>query len=238
MTDATSAAGRVRGYVAAYDDATNWGGPAMYPAPPSTADLKVILADVNEADRRAGAAEREMSHLKDAAAARATWLSKAKRDAGVSDNVSFDVVWTQALPLLIASRRGPPQPPAIDGMPVLDNGLNSVIEGALEIVRKHDPGMVGLIHNLNRLQEWIDLYLARAETPADPRASWDWLTSQTNLELRYYRPTYGDDDDPSQEWRVTRVSGPINDREWDMVGRGLSPLLAIEDARATMEARS
>lgn len=37
----------------------------------------------------------------------------------------------------------------------LDDGLRTSIDGALEIVRKHDPGMVGLIHNLCRLSEYL-----------------------------------------------------------------------------------
>lgn len=189
--------------------------------------------ELDEADRRAGAAERNAERLKEDAAARAVWLAKAKRDAGFSDATSFDVVWAQALPLLIDARTNK-QPPAMDGMPILDNGLNSVIEGALEIVRKRDPGMVGLIHNLDRLQEWIDLYVDRAKASADAREAWDWLTNQTSFELRYYEPLYGDDDDLSREWRIYRWSGPINDRERDIVGRGLSPLLAIEDARRAL----
>jgi hypothetical protein len=43
----------------------------------------------------------------------------------------------------------------------LDDGLRTVIEGALEIVRKRDPGMVGLIHNLERLDAWLQRYPTR-----------------------------------------------------------------------------
>jgi hypothetical protein len=194
-------------------------------------DPATIRAERDDADRRAGAAERQMVELKDSAAKRRDWLDRAKEAAGFHRNVSFDRVWEQALPLLLAARQQQPQPPAIDGMPVLDNGLNSVIEGALEIVRKRDPGMHGLIHNLQRLQEWLDLYVARAKAPVNPRAAWDWLASQPSLELAYHRTVYADDDDLAREWRVSKASGSINDREWEIVGRGLSPLLAIEDAR-------
>lgn len=59
----------------------------------------------------------------------------------------------------------------------------------------------------------------------------DWLSGQTRLELHHYSPVYGDDDDQSVEWRVTEVSGPINDREWTTVGRGETALDAILSAR-------
>ncbi|WP_145201298.1 hypothetical protein [Sphingobium sp. B2] len=43
----------------------------------------------------------------------------------------------------------------------LDDGIRTVIEGALEIVREHDPGMGGLIHNLERLDRWLQRYPCR-----------------------------------------------------------------------------
>lgn len=48
-----------------------------------------------------------------------------------------------------------------EGLEPLDDGLRTVIEGALEIVRKRDPGMVGLVHNLQRLNDWLQQYPAR-----------------------------------------------------------------------------
>lgn len=124
-----------------------------------TVDVSALIHERDEADRRAGAAERLNAHLEKSASLTRSWLDEAKRAAGYSANVSFDVVWAEALAALLEKRS---QPPAIDGMPVMDNGLSTVIEGALEIVRKRDPGMHGLIHNLNRLQGWLDLYVARA----------------------------------------------------------------------------
>jgi hypothetical protein len=59
-----------------------------------------------------------------------------------------------------------------------------------------------------------------------------WFGTQTNLELHHYSPVFCDDDDQSIEWRVTRVSGGYNDREWTTVGRGTTPLEAIQSARA------
>lgn len=63
----------------------------------------------------------------------------------------------------------------------------------------------------------------------------DWFSAQHSLSLEWYRPVYGDDDDDAREWRVYRESGPINDREWEMVGAGDDALKAILDARQTIE---
>ena len=41
---ALEAIARIEKYVLDYEDAPSWGGPTMYPAPPSIADLKAILA--------------------------------------------------------------------------------------------------------------------------------------------------------------------------------------------------
>lgn len=51
----------------------------------------------DEADRRAGAAERELEFEKDSSSRRASWLRTAKQQWGVHENVSFDVVWEEAL---------------------------------------------------------------------------------------------------------------------------------------------
>ena len=53
----------------------------------------------DEADRRAGAAEREMQTLKDTIARLNSVRSKQKREWGVDENTSFDAVWNEALAL-------------------------------------------------------------------------------------------------------------------------------------------
>jgi hypothetical protein len=71
------------------------------------ADLKGLLAvavERDDADRRAGAAERNLEYHKKAYVARNEWLAKAKRDAGYSENESFDVVWEAALQALLSER--------------------------------------------------------------------------------------------------------------------------------------
>jgi hypothetical protein len=35
---------RIERYIAEYEDASNWGGPTMYPAPPKISDLRSLLA--------------------------------------------------------------------------------------------------------------------------------------------------------------------------------------------------
>lgn len=54
-----------------------------------------------------------------------------------------------------------------------------------------------------------------------------WFSGQHQLELSYYSPFYGDDDDQATEWRVHRQGGSINDREWDLVSSGQTALEAI-----------
>ena len=66
-------------------------------------DIETLTRERDDADRRAGAAERLLAHAQDSAAARSHWLSKAKREWGVDDKVSFDVVWAEALKLKAAS---------------------------------------------------------------------------------------------------------------------------------------
>src|SRR5690606_17914394 len=60
----------------------------------------------------------------------------------------------------------------------------------------------------------------------------NWLHQQKRLSLEFYSPIYGDDDDQAEEWRVHRQSGGINDREWEIVGRGITPSEALADARS------
>lgn len=55
--------------------------------------LAEIRRERDEADRAAGAALRQVAHLNEAAAQRASWLSKAKQQEGADQNTSFDDVW-------------------------------------------------------------------------------------------------------------------------------------------------
>lgn len=62
-----------------------------------------------------------------------------------------------------------------------------------------------------------------------------WLSLDRRLSLAFHGPVYGDDDDQTEEWRVTREEGSINDREWIVVGKGDDPLSAILSARAALQ---
>lgn len=61
--------------------------------------VQELQAERDEADRRAGAAEREMQTLKDTIARLNSVRSKQKREWGVDENTSFDAVWNEALAL-------------------------------------------------------------------------------------------------------------------------------------------
>lgn len=62
-------------------------------------EIERLQRELAEADRRAGAAEREMAQLKKDAAARTSWLDCAKRDRGYSGWDSFDKVWAETCAL-------------------------------------------------------------------------------------------------------------------------------------------
>lgn len=55
---------------------------------------------IKQQDELIGRLYRENEYLKDAQIKRNEWLDKAKKEAGYSTNVSFDVVWEEALKAL------------------------------------------------------------------------------------------------------------------------------------------
>lgn len=61
--------------------------------------MELLKKERDEADRRAGAAERELQRYKDAQQANDQWLDKAKEQWGVHRHTSFDLVWEEALAL-------------------------------------------------------------------------------------------------------------------------------------------
>lgn len=52
-------------------------------------------AERDEADRRAGAAERRSANLEKSDVLRSQWLARAKRERGYPDATSFDTVWAE-----------------------------------------------------------------------------------------------------------------------------------------------
>ena len=63
-----------------------------------------LKTERDEADRRAGAAERRLAELEESARRQRAWLENAKADAGYHTNESFDVVWAAALAALLRER--------------------------------------------------------------------------------------------------------------------------------------
>lgn len=63
-----------------------------------------LIAERDDADRRAGAAERRAAHLAENLAAKQEWERRAKKQAGYPDQVSFDEVWKDALAALLEKR--------------------------------------------------------------------------------------------------------------------------------------
>lgn len=58
-----------------------------------------LTKERDEADRRAGAAERLLSYERQDKRLRESWLDRAKEQWGVHRNTSFDIVWAEALAL-------------------------------------------------------------------------------------------------------------------------------------------
>lgn len=71
--------------------------PAKEKPPQPSEDCAALREALEEADRRAGAAERLRAQDQESIQARKRWLKKAKAEAGYDDSVSFDVVWKDAL---------------------------------------------------------------------------------------------------------------------------------------------
>lgn len=64
-----------------------------------------------------------------------------------------------------------------------------------------------------------------------PEAAWDWLAEHENLEISY---DYGHEGEVGS-WLVHRQTGNINDREWEEVGSGATPLEAVRQALANLK---
>ncbi len=62
-------------------------------------EVESLTKERDEADRRAGRAERLYAYELEQASARRSWLDHAKEEWGVDQNVSFDVVWKECLEL-------------------------------------------------------------------------------------------------------------------------------------------
>ncbi len=72
-------------------------GPALAPILAQADTAAQAQADRDEADRRAGAAERRYENERDTTMKRGWWLREAKERAGYHDDISFDTVWAETL---------------------------------------------------------------------------------------------------------------------------------------------
>jgi hypothetical protein len=79
-----------------------------------------LLKERDDADRLAGIAARKLEDVLDSQIKRNDWLFKAKKQWGVDDNISFDIVWADALELK-QQRDG-----LLEALQQLDKALNAV----------------------------------------------------------------------------------------------------------------
>lgn len=93
-------------------------------------------------------------------------------------------------------------------------------------------GGIGVLWDNGRGYDNITGNEEPASAPAGAAGDIEWLSAQRRLSLAFYSPMYGDDDDQSEEWRVIKESGSINDREWDVIGRGATIAEAVAAARS------
>lgn len=68
----------------------------------------VTQQQLDDADRRAGAAERQLEHVQDTLNTFTGVRSRMKREWGVHENVSFDIVWAEAIALKHAHEQSDP----------------------------------------------------------------------------------------------------------------------------------
>lgn len=72
------------------------------------------------------------------------------------------------------------------------------------------PSLPGAEQIASAINEYVAPLLAEHRRRGE---AWDWLSSRTNLELSYDWP---DECEPGV-WQVHRVSGHVNDREWELI---------------------
>jgi hypothetical protein len=68
-------------------------------------------------------------------------------------------------------------------------------------------------------------------------AALDEFGKHKNWELGFDGKVYWEDDNPDK-WTVWQLTGGVNDREWTAIGRGDTPLKAIEAAIAEARKQS
>jgi hypothetical protein len=110
-------------------------------------------------------------------------------------------------------------------------------KGAAQTLFEHEMRCRGMTASWDDIDEddragWqktVDVVLSAASSD-----DITWFSSQRRLSLDFDSPFYADDDDQNREWRVREESGNINDREWEVIGRGSTVPQAIAAARKFM----
>lgn len=109
----------------------------------------------------------------------------------------------------------------------LPGGIQLFATDHLDAEFKHEAGC-------EELAKRIIAALPSADALREAREALDWFGEHKSLGLSFHYPVFCEDPDQAEEWRVEREQGGINDREYVIVGRGQTPLAAIEDARAAL----
>lgn len=78
-----------------YSPACSWDYKLKHQLKKAEARIEELEAERDEADRRAGAAERRLAQLKESEFKRDNWIRERKLELGYSAHVSFDRVWEE-----------------------------------------------------------------------------------------------------------------------------------------------
>ena len=76
-----------------------WNAATAHTCDQAASTIEALTAERDEADRRAGAAERKIDRLEEAARKEQSWLMDAKISRGATINDSFDQVWAETCSL-------------------------------------------------------------------------------------------------------------------------------------------
>ena len=104
-----------------------------------------------------------------------------------------------------------------------------------ELREKADQFAVGLVpvasDVMRRAATHIERQAAELAEAREVLDALDWLDRNPELSLQH---EYEDEGDNLGTWRVHRVAGNVNDREWNLVGEGETPAEALISARSAI----
>lgn len=128
--------------------------------------IEQLRAERDEADRRAGAAERQLADAQDTVVKRRNWLDRAREERGYLHNISFDRVWRETCV----------QADMVPGLRDLLGRLQLFIANGVELgaIRMPDPDTPDPAHETVRL---LGEAVAALSTLPAPRGPGPQLTS-------------------------------------------------------------